>query len=364
MKLSLNWICDFIDLSDINPEEISEKLTLSVCELEGWERTYSHLEQAETATILSIKKHPNADRLQICSVRSRAGERQIVCGASNVYEGMQTVLASPGTKLPLAKSSSKSHTSPVQEIRKAKIRGIESEGMLCSSEEMMLTPLFGNPEGILDLTQLSKQEYPLVSLNEKNQTEQPLSELLPLMKDIVFEIDNKSITHRPDLWSHIGFVRELSALFDRPLLWNPLELKKNQEHCKHSLPSTQEDLSPSLPTKEILVEEGAASSYYGIAVGNIKIRPSPLWIQCRLINIGQNPINNVVDASNYVMFETGQPNHSFDLHSLKGNAIYAVFSRVPSKGKAKDQNNVFTTLDGSTIRPPFWKHSDTGCGTL
>ncbi len=341
MKLSLNWICDFINLSDISPKEISERLTLSVCELEGWEHTYTHLEKAETVTILSIQKHPNADRLQVCKVRSRAGEHQIVCGASNVYEGMRTVLSPPGTKLPL------------QEIRKAKIRGIESEGMLCSSEEMILTPLFGSQEGIIDLTLLSKQEHPLIQLDEKNQKEQALSKLLPCMQDIVFEIDNKSITHRPDLWSHFGFARELSALFDRPLLLNPLDLKKNQENCKSKRALAQKASVQTLPTKEIVVEKGAAFSYYGIAVGNIKVTPSPLWIQCRLINIGQNPINNVVDASNYVMFETGQPNHSFDLHSLKGNSIYTIFNPHPSKGKTQDKDTAFITLDGNTISPPL-----------
>ncbi len=329
MKLSLNWLNDFVDLSGISAKEIMNKLTLSTCEIEGFTETYSHLKQVQVAQIISVQKHPQADRLSVCQVKSDTGVINIVCGAPNVRPHMFVALAPVGTMLPLSDTENKGEVKII-EIRKAKIRGIESFGMLCSAQELQLeaimTGMVNQDIGILDL-----EKFPIEK--KKIEVGYILNHLFPFC-DLIFEVDNKSITHRPDLWSHWGFARELSVLFKSPLKQNPLNLKPRRLNLK-------------LPQKKIHIEEEAALAYYGFSISKVKIKASPLWMQARLINIGQRPINNVVDASNYVMFDVGQPTHAFSMGSLQEDTIHVL------KNKEELGIQSFTTLDKEKRKLPL-----------
>ncbi len=324
MKLSLNWLHDFIDLSGISPQEIGQKLSLATCEIEDVYESYGHLSAIQVARISSVEKHPNADRLNLCTVehldfQAKMQISQIVCGAANVHSEMLVALAPVGTRLP---QSDEPKPKGFLEIRKAKIRGVESAGMLCSAAELGLEAITGSENGILAMESLGTGDYPLIKTGAL-QIGTPLATLFPQMQDTIFEVDNKSITHRPDLWSHFGFARELSAIFSRPLIFDPL----NQRPKK---------TDPSLEKKQIHIKDNAALAYYGLSVGKVKVKPGPLWMQARLINIGQRPINNIVDSSNYVMFELGQPNHAFDARTIKNKTISVA---------KNTRKTTFTTLD-------------------
>ncbi len=364
MKLSLNWLNDFIDLADVPLERIVRELTLRTCEVEEFYPAYAHLDDVVVARVLEKERHPNADRLSLCKVDAGTATLPIVCGAPNVAAGMFVPLARIGAKLPMG--------GEILEIKSGKIRGEISEGMLCSAKELGLVELTEATDGLIDLgphlahvqtappwahpasgggakktasqkiakkaarSKVAKKAQaappggppaaPAPAVRPPESTiGTPLSVLFAL-KDSIIDIDNKSITHRPDLWSHYGFARELSAIFNRPLKFNPLA-------------TPEIAAAPGLPSKKIVIEPGAAYAYFGQHVRGVRVGPSPAWLRARLWNVGQRPINNVVDATNYLMFEIGQPNHAFDARELKSDTI--------GVATAEQQNiKTFTTLDG------------------
>ena len=356
MKLSYNWLNDYVDLSKIAISEIAEGLSLSTCEIESFYESFAYLDRIQLARALSVEKHPDADRLKVCRVRSGAGELQIVCGAENVHSGMLAALAPVGAKLPLREKAEelKENRESFWEVRKAKIRGVESSGMLCSAEELGLEKILSYPKGreksqdktkgIIDLEKDFGNPPPTEAKRDAKENSllevelsslkigTPMAQIFPL-RDFIFDVDNKSITHRPDLWSHFGFARELSAIFHLPLKFDPLGLKPAM---------IEKDLS----TKIINVKKNAALAYYGISLGGVQIQASPLWMQARLINIGHSPVNNVVDTSNYVMYDMGQPNHAFDSSELKEKSISVLLN---GDGLEVDS---FTTLDGEERKLP------------
>jgi len=314
LKLSLNWLGDFVDLNDIPLEKLIDRLTLSTCEVDGFEKIYSHLENVVLAEVLTVEKHPSADRLSVCQVKAGTQKWTIVCGAPNVAAGQLVPLAKVGCELPSADG--------VKKISETNIRGVVSKGMLCSAQEIGLEKITGETAGLLVLNDRIAAE----------KTGTPLSEIFPL-KDTILDIDNKSITHRPDLWCHFGFAREIAAIFHKKIKFDPLASKK---------PAAD----PSLPVKKIQIEKGTAKAYYGMHCANVETRPAPFWMQARLIAIGQKPINNIVDASNYLLFEIGQPNHAFNAAKLKSDII-----TVASQGGSYRLKN-FTTLDEETRSVP------------
>ncbi len=305
MKLSLNWLNDYIDLKKVSLRDIEHRLTLSTCEVDGTEEVFSQLRDVLCVEITSVKAHPDADKLRVCTADTGKEKLQIVTGAPNVKEKMMAVLAPVGCTL---RTDGKEPLT----IKPAKLRGIDSFGMLCSASELGLDKIFSG-DGLLDLQEVKAgfPEIPAVKPGMK------LSEILSDFCDTIIEIDNKSITNRADLWSHFGFARELAAQFRLPLLFNPLDFSDT----KRLIPEDK-----SLPVKKIIIEKGAAESYYGVHVSGVKAAPSPLRIQARLLNIGQKPVNSIVDVSNYVMFETGQPNHTFDSSLLKKDTVSAVLN--------------------------------------
>ncbi|MDH5656277.1 MAG: phenylalanine--tRNA ligase subunit beta, partial [Spirochaetia bacterium] len=257
-----------------------------------------------SAKIISRQKHPNAEKLSICTVDTGRKKMEIVCGAPNAEENLTVPLAMIGSKIPSEKG--------IFEIKKTSIRGVESPGMLCSSSELGIDSLTGASEGLLILDSSVKPGM-------------PLSEVFPGITDTIIEIDNKSITHRPDLWCHFGFAREIASIFHKKIKYSPLETKFPKANA-------------SLPAKTIHIEKGAAKAYYGMHCSGITVQPSPLWMQIRLINTGQKPINNIVDASNYTMLELGQPNHTFDAEKLKKDTVSVALSETKTLAS-------FTTLD-------------------
>lgn len=304
MKLSLNWLSDYIELSDVDLTELCNRITLSTCEIEEVVPAFPGIDTIVAARIESTRKHPEADRLQICSIKAGKFSGEIVCGAPNARPGIVVPFAGLGSKIP-----GKDGAGMV--IARAKIRGIESEGMLCAASELGLEKIFPG-DGLLEL------EDSAVSPGQK------LTHLIA--QDTILTIDNKSITNRPDLWCHFGFARELSAILRRKLKKDPLQVKTKFKSITAS--------------KKIHIEKDAALAYFGAVCDHVEVRETPLWMRVRLAAVGQKSINNIVDASNYAMLELGQPNHVFDVTALQADTV--------TVAPAKSHNvKTFKTLDGT-----------------
>lgn len=278
MKLSLNWIKQFVELpKDLTPEEIQKLLTLKTAEIEGIENEAEALENMVIGKVVKITKHPDADSLNLCQTDIGSKEVQIVCGGSNVEEGMLAAIALPGSKV-------KWHgEGDLIAIEETKIRGEKSFGMIAASSEIGLGPSEG------------KEIMNLTNLGAKPGT--PLAEALG-KDDVLLDIDNKSLTNRPDLWSHYGFARELSAITGSPL--------KKIEY-NFDFPKSGETPTIKIETPEVLKESAF------VIIKNIEIKESPTWLKQRLQSIGINPVNNIVDITNFVPWEMGQPLHAYDL---------------------------------------------------
>ena len=291
MLISLNWIQDFVKI-DSSPEAIAERLNLSGFEVESLRVLGAGLDQVVTATILKRDKHPNADRLSLCEVR--AGEKQysIVCGANNMKAGDRIALALPGAKLPNG-----------LEIKESEIRKVKSQGMLCSETELGLAE---KSEGILILNPETPEGIPL---------KQALN-----LNDVLLEISVGP--NRGDCLSISGLAREIAALFQLPFRAPRIEITS----------------SKSKPSIEVSQEAAELCPRYSCRVlRGVKVGPSPQFIKQRLEACGIRSINNVVDATNYVMLELGQPLHAFDLRHIEGNTIKIRRARA---------DEILHTLDG------------------
>jgi len=317
MLISYNWLRQFVDLPDsLAPEDVALKLTMSTVEVEGVQRQGTGLNGIVVGKVVSVEKHPNADKLKVCKVDDGSNEVQVVCGGSNVREGMLVAFAKLGAKI-------KWHgDGELVEMKEAEIRGVKSFGMICASTEIGLGERFPlrDEKEILDVTHLTPA--PLLG-KERGVIGMPLAKVLGL-DDVVFEIDNKSITNRPDLWGHYGIAREVAALYKKPLKeYKVKEIKKlNNKEIK---------LKINIEDKENCLR------YMGAIVGGIKIAQSPKWMQDKLITCGVRPINNIVDITNYVTLELGRPSHAFDRRDMKNDTIIV---------RRAKQGEKFTTLDG------------------
>lgn len=299
MKISLDWISDFVDLSDLDPETIADRLTLATAEVEGFEvvrRSVDGVLVAEVLSVKSIVSGGEADEgksLAVVQVDCGGKQYQTVCGAPNVRAGMKTPFAPAGVVL--AENT---------KIEAAQLRGHKSEGVLCSPAELGMSRWH---EGLLELP---------VDLKAGT----PLADLIPA-EDVLIEIDNKSLTHRPDLWGHYGFAREIAAIFRRPL---------------RPLPMLDLSAYDDLPEYPLSVEDFENCPCYACIELKCKATiPSPVAMQRRLHALGQRTMNLSVDVTNYVMLELGQPTHAFD-----GDRVTAI--RVAPMGN----EGAFTTLDG------------------
>jgi phenylalanyl-tRNA synthetase beta chain len=296
MKVSLEWLNDYVDLEGLSEKDISHALTMVGFEVEGIERAgLPKLDHVVVGEILSFKQHPNADRLSVCDVDVGDGEvRSIVCGAKNFRQNDRVIVALPGAVLP-----------GNFKIKKSKLRGEVSMGMMCSERELGL----GDDHAGISI------------LAERPDLGTSVNDLYP-EPDTVFDIE---ITpNRPDALSHLGIARELSAWFKRPLRYPEIKVNfsgATEGRLVDALESEESELCPH---------------YRGYSLKGVGIDHSPDWLKRRLTAIGLRPINNVVDATNYILHETGQPLHAFDVAKIRGDKI--VVRRATA-------NEKITTLD-------------------
>lgn len=284
MQVSKEWLNEFIDLSDISDEQIVHELTMSGLEVEEVEITKPKFSNIRVAKILEIDNHPNADKLHLVKVDIGTETKTVVCGAQNIEVGQIIPYASVGSKVLSRK------TGEMFELTPAVIRGVESQGMLCSQDELGLEGM-QKEDGILVLNRI----YDNLKLGE------PLEKVLNIVEDTIFHV--APTANRGDQMSIIGVARELSAIFNKKMRFSYIQ--------------TDKDLA--MKDFEVEIIDNDCALYYSIAVlKDIKIKPSPDWMQRRLLASGIRAINNVVDITNYVLMEYGLPLHSFDFDKLNG----------------------------------------------
>lgn len=299
MKISYNWLSQY--LSEIpDPEETAERLTLTGLEVEEIEKTGSDFKGIVVGEVLNVKPHPDADKLVICDVDTGNSETsQIVCGAPNVETGQKVPVATVGSVLPEPLPDG----SPFK-IRKAKIRGQKSAGMICAEDELGLGD---DHSGIMVLDNQIKPGTPFAEIAGSN-------------RDTIFEIG--LTPNRPDATCHIGVARDLAAV-------TGAELKKPLDH----LPEPDTALEPNTIR---ITDSDKCHRYVGILMRGIRIGDSPQWLKKYLVAIGLRPRNNVVDITNYVLHELGQPLHAFDYKNLTDGQIDV---------RSYNSEITFTTLD-------------------
>ncbi|HCG90764.1 MAG TPA: phenylalanine--tRNA ligase subunit beta [Dehalococcoidia bacterium] len=300
MKVSLNWLKQYVDI-DIPVDELCHKLTMAGVEV-GEAKYIGDWGECYVGLITAVAKHPNADRLSLCTVETGEETVNVVCGAPNVHPGIKICLAKPGSNLYNPRNNK------YEILKPSKIRGVDSEGMICSELELGL----GNDhDGILILPDELEVGIPIERI----------------LSDVVLDVE---ITpNRLDCYSVLGIAQEIAAITGKTIQMP--ELYEPELEPETSIPSIKIDIqSPELCPR-----------YSGIVIRNVKIAPSPAWLKDRLKKSGLNPINNIVDITNYVMHEFNQPMHAFDLKTLAGSAITI---------RTATDDEELTLLDGQKIK--------------
>lgn len=293
MKLSLNWIKDFVDLEGIDIKELWYRFTMSTAEVEEVTFVGEDIKDVVVAKVLSVVPHPESKKLKICQVDSGEGVVQIVCGAPNVREGILVPLVKLGGRVGDMK------------IKKAKLVGVESFGMLCSASELGISD---DHSGLLEFD----QDYPIGT---------DVKSIIDI-DDVIIEIDNKSLTNRPDLWGHYGIAREIAAIYGRKLKPLPVDELAGAE---------------KLSAVDVSVEDtDKCWRYSSIKLSGLHSLATPMQMKVRLFYCGMRSISPLVDLTNYLMLEVGQPMHAFD--SRQVNEIVVKSTKGPTP---------FKTLDGS-----------------
>lgn len=299
MKYSLNWLKELVPIP-WSVSELAERLTMAGVEVEGIHQQGAGFGKVVVAQIAKSDKHPNADRLTVCEVDTGAGKAQIVCGARNFKVGDKVPLAMIGAKLPCG-----------VEIKATKLRGVESQGMMCSPKELGL----------------AEDAQGLMILSPDLKVGAPFTEAMGL-NDTILELE---ITpNRPDLLSHWGMAREMAAIAGRPPL-DPHQLLSEADETKWRAPG------PGNANVPVRVEDPIrCPRYTARIIRGVKVGPSPEWLKRRLENLGQRAISNVVDITNFILLEVGQPLHAFDLNLLVGPEIVVRPARDGEKIKRLD----------------------------
>ena len=315
MNLSMKWLADFVDVADIDIKEYCDKLTLTGSKVEGYEEFGAEIENVVVAKIEKIEPHPDSDHLQICQMNVGKGDLvQIVTGAQNVFEGAIVPAALPVAKLPHGVV-----------IKDGKLRGVESHGMLCSMGELNLT-VHECP---------GKEENGILILDEcfGDKLGMDIREAL-MLDDTAVEFEITS--NRPDCLSVIGLARETAASFGRELKVPTPAVKGCGDTDK-----VENYLTVGIEAPDLCYR------YAAKVVKNVRIAPSPMWLRMRLAAAGVRPINNIVDITNYVMLEYGQPMHAFDYTQLDGSAIRV---RRAADGECfKSLDDIDHVLDSSML---------------
>lgn len=314
MQVSLNWLNEFVDLSDIEVEQVAHELTMSGLEVEAVEELKPQFTNIKTVKIEKIDNHPNSDHLHLVTVNTGVGLKTVVCGAQNIAVGQIIPYASVGSQVLDRKTGEMFTLAP------ATIRGVESQGMLCSADELGVAERnYQEEDGILVLNRI----FPNVEIGAD------VKDVLGFEKDYILDV--APTANRGDQMSVIGVARELSAIFDRPLKFSPIECTKDLATDKF----------------KVEIKDTDVCKYYSIGVlKNIKIKPSPEWMQKRLLASGVRAINNVVDITNYVMLEYGTPFHAFDLDKLNG---YLCVRRAQEGEKIVTLDSVERTLTTDSV---------------
>lgn len=311
MLVPINWLKDYVEI-DVDIKEFVDKMTMSGTKVESVEETGQNIDKVVVGKIIEITPHPNADSLLVTKVDVGNEVLQIITGATNIKENDYVPVALHGSTLPDG-----------TKIKRGKLRGLESAGMLCSPEELGLTEET-LPEGIdmVDGILILPHEYPLGK---------DIKEVLELNDKIVeFEITN----NRPDCLSMLGIAREVAATFGKKMKYPSIEVSGNRDDVSDyiSVSVEDKDLCPRFAVK---------------VIKNVKIESSPQWMQDRLLKAGIRPINNIVDITNYVMLETGNPMHAYDLNMLDGNKI--IVRRARNGEKIVTLDEVERKLDNETL---------------
>lgn len=314
MQVSLNWLNEFVDLSNVEASQIAHELTMSGLEVEAVEDVKPSFTNIKTVKIEKIDAHPHSDRLHLVTVNTGNGLKTVVCGAQNIEEGQVVPYASVGSQVLDRKTGEMFTLTP------AVIRGVESQGMLCSADELGVSDRnYQEEDGILILNRI----FPDVQLG------QDVKDVLGFEKDTVLDV--APTANRGDQMSVIGVARELSSLFNTPLKFNPIECTKDLSTDKFKVEIKDKDVC----------------KYYSIALlKNIKTKPSPDWMKKRLLASGVRSINNVVDITNYVMLEYGCPLHAFDADKLDG---YLCVRRAEEGEKLVTLDEVERTLTTDSV---------------
>lgn len=314
MQVSLNWLNEFVDLSNIETSQIAHELTMSGLEVEAIEDVKPSFTNIKTVKIEKINAHPNSDRLHLVTVNLGSELKTVVCGAQNIKEGQIVPYASVGSQVLDRKTGEMFTLTP------AVIRGVESQGMLCSADELGVSERnYQEEDGILILNRI----FPNVKIG------QDVKDVLGFEKDTILDV--APTANRGDQMSVIGVARELSSLFNIPLKFNKIECTKDLTTDKFKVEIKDKDVC----------------KYYSIALlKNIKIKPSPDWMQKRLLVSGVRAINNVVDITNYVMLEYGCPLHAFDADKLNG---YLCVRRAQEGEKIITLDEVERTLTTDSV---------------
>ncbi len=303
MLISLNWIRDFVAIPDLPAKEIASRFTLATAEVEDVLVKGAALQPILCVEIKSFKPHPDSDKLNLVTFDHGQGQlKEVVCGAPNVRVGLRVPYAPIGTTLPNGMT-----------LEPKKIRGVLSDGMLCSETEL------GLGEGKAGLMELGADAVPGT----------PLPQYLKLESDVILDVDNKSLTHRPDLWGYLGLAREFAAGHRTPLL--------NRFDSAWTKSIEARFTAGSAPITVEVAADSSCLAYYGLSFDIPPMAPTPPMIKNRLESAGLRSINLIVDLSNYAMVELGIPNHLFDRTKISGAKVS--IRRAPPELR-------FITLDG------------------
>ena len=325
MLVPIEWLKDYIDL-DVDTDEFCDRMIMSGSNLETCQHFCSEMENVVVGRIEKIEKHPDADKLVVCMVDTGQSEPvQIVTGAPNVFEGAVVPVALHNSRIP-----GPLHGQPKQEggvkITKGKLRGVESFGMLCSAGEL----------GFEDKVVPVAHKDGIWILEGEYEPGQDLAEALGLRQDVVdFEIT----PNRPDCLSMVGMAREASATFDRPFTYPDTDIREENGNGASS-----DFVSVDIKNPE------SCKRYVARIVTDVKVEQSPWWLQKRLMYAGMRPINNIVDITNFVMLEYGQPIHAFDINQVKGGRIIVENARDGEKFITLDNNERTLTEDMLLIK--------------
>ncbi|MBE6041672.1 MAG: phenylalanine--tRNA ligase subunit beta [Clostridiales bacterium] len=319
MNISLKFLERYVDLpQDLTYEQIAYDLTMRTVEVENIVNTADKFHDIVVGEIKEIKPHPNADALKICMTDVGEGDlKQIVCGGSNLQEGHKVCVSKPGAEVVWHGEGE-----PVL-IKESKLRGEKSYGMICGATEVFLGDIYppADEREIVDFTDLGVE----------CEVGQCVAEVAGL-DDIILEVDNKSLSNRPDLWGHLGVARELAAIYKLPLKDYPTELPKGL---------------PEYPVE--ILEPERCPRFTATIIDNIYVKESPAWMKTLITNGGMRPINAIVDITNFVLMAVGQPQHAYDSTHVEGGKIVVRLARDGEKLLLLDEKDLDLTSDHLVI---------------